>query len=97
MPKMSTEPRSINPECDWGETLVVHLTVNPSHYSIQIRGVDRQGKQILTLSEPDICVGVEGMTCQIRETFAAPPGTAWGRVELEAEGGVVDLSGECQG
>jgi hypothetical protein len=36
------------------------------------------------------------MTCQFSKTFPAKPNWAWGRVDLEAEGGVVKMSGECQ-
>jgi hypothetical protein len=96
-PQWIERTSSINPECNWGEALVVNWEVNPSHYNIQARGIDRQGNTIIRSNVPDICLGTEGMTCQFSETFPAQADLAWGRVELEAEGGVVDLSGECQG
>jgi hypothetical protein len=95
-PEWAETHRSINPECDWRETLVVNMEVNPSHYNIRATGIDRQGKGGTQIAVPDICLGTPGMTCQRSETFPAEPDWARGRVDLEAEGGVVKLSGECQ-
>jgi len=96
-PEWTERVSSINPECNWGEALEVSFEVNPSHYSIKAIGIDRQGNTAIRANVLDICLGTGGMTCQLSETFPAEADLAWGRVEVEAEGGVMELAGECQG
>jgi hypothetical protein len=96
-PEWTIQHSSITPECDWGEALKVKWEVNPSHHSITTIAITRQGTHHTNVTAQDICLGTEGMTCDHKQTFPGQPDLAWGRVELEAEGGVVDLSGECQG
>jgi hypothetical protein len=95
-PQWLETTRSINPECDWGEDLVVNGEVNPGSYSTHFLGIDRRGNNTGLYILPDLCVGVEGITCQFSETAPGQPNQAWGRVGIEADGGVVSLSGECQ-
>jgi uncharacterized membrane protein YgcG len=87
--------RAINPECDWGQTLVTEWEVNPGNYDIQVLGLEGSLNTSITGLGDPLCLGTNGMTCQYRQTWAGGPNTAWGRVELEADGGIVGLSAEC--
>jgi hypothetical protein len=88
--------RSITPECNWGETLVVDWEINPGYYTFQVMGLS--GPYDTAAAFPEgLCVGAPGVTCAYTKTYAGQPGVAWGKVELGAEAGVVNLSGKCQG
>jgi hypothetical protein len=95
-PDWTIQHSSINPECNWGEALELKWEVNPSHFSITTVAIMRDGTHLTNFTDQDPCLGTEGMTCQFTQTLAGQPDKAWGRVEVEAEGGVVALAGECR-
>ncbi len=60
--------QAINPECDWGQTLVATWEIRPGYYATQVQGLSGS-YNTTAASLGDLCLGTGNMTCQYRQTY----------------------------